>query len=102
MRQSKLDLGYLCQALLSGLPELSALQRILNVVTPRSCYAPVFVDDILTNGTQPWGSKSEKMRCFGLLVRNNAVQARFVVLNMYGFIRTGASCLERYPSSDRN
>ena len=32
-------------------------------IAARNCYVPVSVDDILTNGTQSWGSKSERTRC---------------------------------------
>ena len=37
-------------------------------ISSSSCYTPVFVDDILTNGTQSSASKSGRKRCFGLLV----------------------------------
>ena len=38
------------------------------MITLQNCYAPVFVDDIFTDGTQSRASKSESKRLFGLLV----------------------------------
>ena len=37
-------------------------------ITPRSHYAPVFIDDILTNCTQSWSWECERTRDFGSLV----------------------------------
>ena len=33
-------------------------------VTAQNCNTPVFINDILTNGTQSWGLKSEKKKVF--------------------------------------
>lgn len=64
-------------------------------VRPQNCYAPIIVDDIFTNGTQSWASKSRWRLRFTRGARRCSINT-FLVLN----IGLSTSCYGVYGCSD--